>query len=56
METKKWYKLCDEDSGLLDGCFALDLANRTLSGKFTHPKALGLASELFHYEAMTQWY
>ncbi|KAI7261137.1 hypothetical protein KC345_g9880 [Hortaea werneckii] len=55
MEEKKWYKLCDEKNGLLDNCFALDVVNRTLTGLFSHPKALGLVDGLFSYDQIFEW-
>lgn len=55
MGNKKWYKLCDEENGLLDNCFALDIVNRTLTGLFSHPKALGLVNELFSYDRVFEW-
>lgn len=55
MGNKRWYHLCDEESGLLDNCFALDIANKTLTGQFSHPKALGLVDDIFAYDVITQW-
>lgn len=55
MGNKKWYELCDEENGLLDNCFALDIVNRTLTGLFSHPKALGLVNELFSYDRVFEW-
>ncbi|KAI7345120.1 hypothetical protein KC320_g8485 [Hortaea werneckii] len=55
MGNKKWYKLCDEENELLDNCFALDIVNRTLTGLFSHPKALGLVNELFSHDRVFEW-
>lgn len=55
MKNKKWYPICDDNAGLIDNCLVMNVANRTLSGLFPHPKALGLVDTLFSYDRMVQW-
>lgn len=55
MSTKTWHRLCDQDSGLLDDCFALDIVNKTLTGVFDLAAASGSSGDLFTYDQITQW-
>lgn len=56
MGSKKWYALCDEKAGLLDNCYALNIANKTMSASFAPKLVDSLVQTLYSYDHVTTWH